>query len=182
MASSSTGESDSKSQASRSTWFNCFNRAWLFSRRITKRLLRALTIPFNCASSLGITSGYKFASKLVGTTRRGPIINPLWPPKRTSLSPPRPIELTLTASTIGCQSPIVAPSLQSSGCPLLTIAISVVVPPISAIIAFFKPLNSQAPITLAAGPDSTVPIGFSIALARLASEPSPFTIISGAVT
>ena len=50
----------------------------------------------------------------------------------------------------------------------------------SATIALSSPDNWQAPITLAAGPESTVPIGFSIALSRLASEPSPLTSISGA--
>ena len=81
---------------------------------------------------------------------------------------------------MGRQSPIRAPSTLSSGRPLRTTAISVVVPPISATMALATPLRAQAPITLAAGPLSTVPTGRASALAALISVPSPLTIISGA--
>jgi hypothetical protein len=76
------------------------------------------------------------------------------PLKRTSLSPPRPMEMTRTASTIGFHSPMRTPSLPSSGWPPLTTAMSVVVPPMSAMIAFRRPLSAQAPTTLAARPDN----------------------------
>ena len=105
---------------------------------------------------------------------------PCPPPKRTSLSPPRPTASTFTASTIGRQSPIKAPSPASAGWPSRTTAMSVVVPPMSATMARRRPLRAQAPITLAAGPESTVVTGCCSALAALTTLPSPRTTISGA--
>ena len=72
------------------------------------------------------------------------------------------------------------PSVPTSGWPLRTTAMSVVVPPMSATIPLPVPLSAQAPTTLAAGPESTVPTGSCRAFAMPISEPLPLTIISGA--
>ena len=81
---------------------------------------------------------------------------------------------------MGRQLPTIAPSKLRAGKPPRTTAISVVVPPMSATMAFCRPLSAHAPSTLAAGPDKTVLTGRCRALATLISEPSPLTIISGA--
>ena len=64
--------------------------------------------------------------------------------------------------------------------PLRTTAMSVVVPPMSAMMAFWVPASAHAPSTLAAGPDSTVATGRCSALCTLTKLPSPLTTISGA--
>ena len=75
-----------------------------------------------------------------------------------------------------------APSAQSSGRPSRTMAMSVVVPPMSTTIALRFSESAHAPVTLAAGPDKTVASGWRNAVRAFTSEPSPFTIISGART
>ena len=87
---------------------------------------------------------------------------------------------TSTACTIVRQPPISAPSALISGRPWLTIATSVVVPPMSETAKSFRPVRNPAPTTLAAGPDRIVSTGYSRATSARISEPSPLTIISGA--
>ena len=57
---------------------------------------------------------------------------------------------------------------------------SVVVPPISEIIASVSPVNHRAPTIEAAGPLKMVSMGFSRACAALIKAPSPLTTINGA--
>ncbi|MBS1269986.1 MAG: hypothetical protein MAG794_00938 [Gammaproteobacteria bacterium] len=140
-------------------------------------LRRGLAIERLCRSSLSTTSGCSWASRLKGTTRRGPIAIPTPPPYRTSLSPPRPMACTSTASIINRQSPTMAPSGLTAGRPARTTAISVVVPPISATMMLSEPLRNDAPITLAAGPDMTVSTGLASAVFLLMSDPSPLTVL-----
>ena len=58
----------------------------------------------------------------------------------------------------------------------------VLVPPTSTNIPFVIFRYSNAPATLAAGPESTVKIGFVRNVSMLVTPPSPFIIINGAVT
>ena len=83
------------------------------------------------------------------------------------------------ASTMVCQPPTNAPSGFRRGAPFCKKAISVVVPPISAINAVLVPARNAAPDRLAAGPDKTVSTGRVRAKSECRSEPSPFTTISG---
>ncbi len=78
-----------------------------------------------------IASGKLSASKLKGMALRGPARSRSCRSKCTSLSPPRPVVRTSTASTIVRQMPTRAPSPLITGRPFETIAMSVVVPPIS---------------------------------------------------
>lgn len=57
---------------------------------------------------------------------------------------------------------------------------SEVVPPISQMMASCAPVRAAAPMTLAAGPDSTVSAGQSNAMDSCISVPSPLTIMTGA--
>ena len=130
-------------------------------------------------SSVARTSGYRCTRRLIGITLRGPMASPTPPWKRTSLSPPRPREKTRTASTMGRHSPITVALALITGRPSVTMAISVVVPPMSAMIAFCCGCSWAAPMTLAAGPERMVSTGRASAVSALIKEPSPFTIING---
>ena len=116
----------------------------------------------------------------MGTTRRGPRARPRPPLNLASLSPPRPTDKTRIVSTIGRQSPISVAWSLMSGRPSVTMAMSVVVPPISAMIAVWDRLRWHAPITLAAGPEITVSTGRCNAISARTKDPSPLTTINGA--
>ena len=88
---------------------------------------------------------------------------------------------TATASTMVFQPPTVAPSLFSTGRPSRSIAMSVVVPPMSETRMSSSPDRWRAPTRLAAGPERMVSTGQVSASSALISEPSPFTTISGAL-
>ena len=121
--------------------------------------------------------------RLSGTTRRGPTSS--WEPtarsaSRISLSPPRPCVCISTASTIVRWPPTVAPSAPNGGMPSRTTAMSVVVPPMSAITASSASARWAAPTRLAAGPERIVSTGRSFTKSTDTSEPLPRTIIIGA--
>ena len=124
--------------------------------------------------------GKLWAIKLSGMALRGPTRNRSCRSKYTSLSPPRPLVRTSTASTIVLQAPTSAPSARMTGRPPDTTAMSVVVPPMSETTKSVSPVRNPAPTTLAAGPDRMVSTGHSSAIAAFINEPSPLTIISGA--
>ena len=85
-----------------------------------------------------------------------------------------------TASTMVLYGPTLAPRGSIAGFPPIRTAMSVVVPPISEIIASVSPVNHLAPTIEAAGPLKMVSIGFSRACAALIKAPSPLTTIKGA--
>ena len=82
------------------------------------------------------------------------------------------------ASTIVSHFPILAPFFETIGYPDFINEISVVVPPISTINAFFLSVSHKAPIDEAAGPDIVVSIGLNLAVAVSIKLPSPLTTIN----
>ena len=71
---------------------------------------------------------------------------------------------TSTASTIVRHPPTNAPSALTTGRPPDTIAMSVVVPPMSETTKSARPVRKPAPTTLAAGPERIVSTGYSSAI------------------
>ena len=96
-------------------------------------------------------------------------------------SPPMPEVKASTALTRVLQPPSTAPSGSSLGLPSRRMPMSVVVPPTSMMIASCNPVRALAPMMEAAGPDKMVSTGRSFATDSSINEPSPFTIINGAL-